>query len=408
MPRPEPLVLARWAMRFCLCCFCFLVTWTIAGANVAWGVLLASLVAFAALGGTVALGAHRSAIEIPLWVFLGAAILACALGVDPAHSFRSINKDVHKVFIYTLFSIALATELAPQGLACMAAGFAVAGGVGIRQGIGYLATHQYWYRAHALVHPVTFGEQMAVATLGAVSFLALPEGILKTSWQRWLARLVLVVTAAALVLSETRAALLGLLAGLAVISFFIRRLRLPLGLALLVVALAMPFMERARYGRALMTDVLLAQHQGTIQAGGQLERLLLWRVAWSMGKDHFWTGVGIGNFRAMLPHYLSAKFSDGTNSWGTAHNLYLHTFAERGVLGLCALVWLLGALWLRAWQRTRQEASPWNLWALGTATAFLVMNMTEEALQVEIVWMLVFFVWVWAEARHRQREGSWS
>jgi O-antigen ligase len=408
MPALEPLYLARKAMQFCLCCFCFLVTWTIAGANVAWGVLLASLVAFAALGGSVAWGAHRSAIEKPLWLFLGAAILASALGVDPAHSFRAINKDVHKVFLYTLFSVALATESAPLGLACMAAGFAAAGSVGIYQGICYLATHQYWYRAHALVHPVTFGEQMAVAALGAVCFLARPEGTLKTAWQRWLARLSLVLYAAALVLSETRAALLGFIAGLAMICFYIRGLRRPLGLALLFAALAMPLMERFRYGRALWSDLLLAQHLGPAQAGGPLERLLLWRVAWSMGKDHFWTGVGIGNFRVMLPHYLSAKFSDGTNSWGTAHNLYLHTFAERGVLGVCALVGLLGALWLRAWRRARQEASPWNLWALGTATAFLVMNMTEEALQVEIVWMLVFFVWVWAEVRHRQREGSWS
>ena len=50
--------------------------------------------------------------------------------------------------------------------------------------------------------------------------------------------------------------------------------------------------------------------------------------------------------------------------------------------------------------RARQAPTAWNLWAFGAVTAFAVMNLTESAFHSEILWMLVLFVWVWAQARH--------
>jgi len=399
---------AQKAIRTSLCCFCLLVPLTIAGANIAWGLVLASLVACAVFGGSVAIRAHRSALEGPLWIYLGVSILTAALGVDPAHSFRFLHQDAHKVFLYTLFSVALATEPAPQALACMAAGFAAASLIGIGQTVWSVVARGLaqglWFRAHAFVHPVTFGEQAAVAALGAVCFLAKPEGMLKTPWQSRTGWALLVLTAAALLLSQTRGALVSFIAGLAAVCWFVRGLRRPLLLAIPLAVIVIPLIERLKYGRTLLAEMIFTPGPGNAPVvGGQLERLPLWAAAWSMGKDHLWTGVGLNNYRTALPQYLSATFTDGTRSWGTAHNLYLHQFAERGLIGVGALGLLLGAFWIRALQRARQDASAWNLWAFGMATAFLVMNVTEVALQTEILWMLVFFVWVWAEARHREK-----
>ena len=139
---------------------------------------------------------------------------------------------------------------------------------------------------------------------------------------------------------------------------------------------------------------------------GQSMRFVYWDVAWRMGMDHLWTGVGHNNYRALFPHYFIGVMEDGSRSWGTAHNLYLHHFAERGLLGLGALLLFLGAFWLRALRRALIRPDAWQLWGLATATAFLIMNLTEVALQVEMIWMLVFFVWIWAEAIFRQREAG--
>jgi len=391
------------AVRASLCVFCLLVPLTIAGANIAWGLVLASLVALAACGGAVALGAHRSAFEIPLWIYFGVAILSVVLGMDPSHSLHALPKDAHKVWLYTLFSVALATEPAPQALWCMAAGFAAASLVGIGQVAWSLAAQGEWVRAHAFVHPVTFGEQAAVAALGACCFLAESEDGIKAPVPRRAAWALLGLSAAALLLSQTRGALAALIGGLAAVSWFVRRLRRPLIVALGVALLVIVLIERHNFGRALITEMYAAAGSWDAHlVGGPHQRLALWKAAWLMGNDHVWTGVGLDNYRAALPRYLAATFSDGTRSWGSAHNIYLHHFAERGLLGVGALGIFLGAFWIRALQRTRQSASAWNLWAFGTATAFLVMNVTEDALQTEILWILVFFVWVWAETRHRK------
>ena len=86
--------------------------------------------------------------------------------------------------------------------------------------------------------------------------------------------------------------------------------------------------------------------------------------------------------------------------WGSAHNLYLHQLAERGVPGLAALAWVLGALTLRAWRRVQENPNAWNLWAWTALIAFLTLNFTEISFQNEQTATLILFIWAAAEARH--------
>ncbi|MFH1723768.1 MAG: hypothetical protein ABII00_03990, partial [Elusimicrobiota bacterium] len=203
-----------------LCLFCLLVPFTIAGANIAWGVLLACLLAYAWSGGRLPLKARRSATEKPLWAFLAVSVLTALLGVAPLHSARFLHQDAHKVWLYLLFTVALAAEPAPKAIVCMAAGFSFAAIVGIVQAFPSItagSTMNAWdmTRAHAFVHPVTFGEQMAVAVLGAFSFLLVPPD----GWPRKACRAgaaaVLALAGLAMLMSNTRGAMLGCVAGLA-------------------------------------------------------------------------------------------------------------------------------------------------------------------------------------------------
>ena len=70
-----------------------------------------------------------------------------------------------------------------------------------------------------------------------------------------------------------------------------------------------------------------------------LERLAHWQAAASMARDHPWLGVGLGNYGAAYPLYSLLNWP---NALGHAHNIYLNTLAETGVLGLAAylILWL--------------------------------------------------------------------
>jgi O-antigen ligase len=49
-----------------------------------------------------------------------------------------------------------------------------------------------------------------------------------------------------------------------------------------------------------------------------------------MGLDHFWTGVGHGQFDLLLPRYANLRRPPA----GGAHNMYVQVFAETGIFGI--------------------------------------------------------------------------
>jgi O-antigen ligase len=262
-------------------------------------------------------------------------------------------------------------------------------------------------RAHAFVHAVTYGEQMALAALGSLAFLGRAEVGESGPRSRLCALAFLVLSAAALLFSQTRGALLGLVAGIFVLGLAYRPYRRYAAGALAAALLAAALMEtgpnrsRSLY-HSLRIEGITA---GDNDLNPNLHRLILWRVALQMFRDHPWLGIGLGNYKTAFVNYFQGKV-DGQWVWHSAHNLYLQTLAERGGAGLAALVLLLGALAWRSYERVRQDPSPWNLWALSSMGAFLAMNLTEVALQVEMVATLVFFIWAWAEANHGVRRRT--
>ena len=392
-----------------LCAFALLVPFTIAGANLAWGAVLVALLFAARKGRKLDFAAARGALKIPLWLYVAAALASVAFGVAPLHSLRYLHQDVHKLWLYYLLSIALASTAAKPPLeACLAAGFSLAGLVGIAQSLHALATGNLagFARAHAFVHPVTFGEQACLFALGAVCFLLDPPASAASPRARRAAACFFALCMAALLLSNTRAAMVALASGLAaLIPFLDRRLRGRICLGTAAIGVLLLGMDLAFKDRSLLGQSL-GWWPSNNPAGAQFMRLTLWKAAWRMGLDHPIFGVGINNYRQQFPAYFQIALEGGARTWGTAHNLYLHHFAERGVAGLAALAGLGVAMTARAWRRARRRPRAWNLWALAALAAFWTMNLTEVALQTEILWMLVFFIWLRAEALERRAETA--
>ncbi len=296
-----------------------------------------------------------------LLAYVAAAALSAAACPAPAESLRAVLKDAHKLWALGLFL--LAVRPSRRVALSLGAGFAFVAGVGVWQKVaGGLP------RAHAFVHPVTFGEIMAFAVLGALCFAGREDGR-----RRGAALALAALCACALALSGTRAAAVGVAAGLLAAGLLDRRLWR--WLVLFAAAGAGAFLLR-RHG-----SVPLLESRGA-----------LWDVAWRMFKDHPWLGAGPGRYRALFPQYHTGVL-EGEFDWGSAHDLYLHQAAERGGLGLAALAAFLGALLGGAWRRARRAPNAWTLWAFSAVAAFLVMNLTEVALQVEQAAALFLFIW---------------
>lgn len=373
---------------------------TVAGANFAWGLVLAALLVRAWSGNAPAWSAARGPRWTPLWLYLAAAVLTALFGMDTARSILSLRQDAHKLWLYALFSVAWAAEPGAPALFGLALGFAAAALVGACQALGAYAADGPWVRAHAFVHPVTFGVQACIGLLGVFCFLAGPQEPLGRPAYRRAAWILGALLALALILSNTRGALLGLTAGLAALGVAVPALRRKAFIGLLAVPVAFLIMERTYATRSLLAEFPELNYS-TLSSSArspQYLRLILWKAAWRMGLDHPWTGVGPNNFRAAFPTYQSGPVDGREASWGSAHNLYLHQFAERGSIGLAALASVLGALWWTALERVRRDPDAWNLWAFGATTAFLAVNLTEVAFQTELLWMLVFYVWSRAQA----------
>jgi O-antigen ligase len=82
-----------------------------------------------------------------------------------------------------------------------------------------------------------------------------------------------------------------------------------------------------------------------------VERMAHWQAGWAMALDHPLVGVGPGNYEAVYPRYY---LGDWLEPLGHAHNYYINTFAETGIIGLVAFLGFLATMFVRLVSAIRQ------------------------------------------------------
>lgn len=87
------------------------------------------------------------------------------------------------------------------------------------------------------------------------------------------------------------------------------------------------------------------------------DRIINWKAALLMIRAHPILGSGIGNLYFVLPRYLLPQFHDilPMQRIAETHNDYLHIWAETGIFGLLAFLWLIIAYFRRGFQRLKNE-----------------------------------------------------
>jgi len=174
---------------------------------------------------------------------------------------------------------------------------------------------------------------------------------------------------------------------LVLVSLFVAASRSGVVAGLLTLAvLALAWWPRSRFPAGLVAAVLVAsgvlgvlggaevfeKHAESVQAGRALNfREQAWTLAASSWQRHPWFGVGMDNFALASRELETQQLRD---LMPHAHNLYLNTLAERGIVGALPVAALLGmwALWLiRRRPRVTDGEHDWLLWA-AAASAWLV------------------------------------
>lgn len=368
---------------------------SIAGTNIALGLLALSLLVRARTEGRAMLAAWRAEpVLVALAAYAAAGMLAAACSSAPGPSLRDAIKDLHRLWAMGLFVAALAVEPAAPLLPALGLSFGTAALIGGGQVLRGGLKNDTMVRAHAFVHPVVYGEQMALAALGGACVLLRPGE--RDARGRGLIAVFTILAVAALILSQTRMALFAAAAGFAAVALLeprARRWSLP---ALALVAAAALAWEVLPTGGRTLSALLRYDPSSPHQA-----RWALWNAAWRMFQDRPWTGVGPGGFQRLFSSYHPGPL-DGEYGWGSAHSLYLHQVAERGLAGAAALMALLWTLSARAVRAARDTPDARALWAAGTIFAFLMLSLTETSFQNEQFSTLLILIWAWGTAALRR------
>lgn len=333
------------------------------------------------------LESHPPALRWPLWkgwlAYAGVMMVSTIMAAYPGTALINLDgvaKDI--ILFYLVVNLLLTPRDWHRGLwALLAAGGLLAmpalfqGMTGSHFAFWGLAPQKYagiylqskGYRASGALGDPNFFAMVLIALMP----LALVEIERPGSpRRRLLAGVILAMMMGATILTYSRAGFLGLLVlGAAFMWHWRRHLRA--WLAILAAMLIMAGLTPRSYWRRIFSLHQLShgmyQTSDPSIAGRRNENL----IGLSMLERHPWLGVGPGNYYMMYRRYDARIGMMPVHGRREAHDLFMETAAETGMLGLAAFIFLLGlafrniALTLRQWRGRKR--GPQALWEWGLA-----------------------------------------
>ena len=150
---------------------------SIAATNMALGALTLALLLRARADGRRLLEAWKTPALAAVALYAAAGLTAALFGADPHAALCDALKDFHRVWALGLFLAAAELEPEAPVLEALAVSFAAMAAYGICQtALGGMPGGRI-IRAHGFVHPVVYGQQMALGLLGGLCVLARPGGL---------------------------------------------------------------------------------------------------------------------------------------------------------------------------------------------------------------------------------------
>lgn len=367
----------------CLIFFALSVVFSVTAAEVSLFAVIALLLAKHYSGGTFGTAGEElktHPLLLPWTVYIGICLLTALTAYYPAKGLGQLNSDFLKYVCLSTLLLAVKKEHLPVLAAAYTVAAIASALIGIEQVVRSVMDHVTPVkRASAFMNAVRYGEVMAIAAAFAISrtlYLRAEDSWISKTFYGAAAALIF----GAVVLSRTRGAYLGFAVFLACLFALAKGRRLRL--LLLTVGLAAVGIISAVINPVVRERFAITEQKAN--AAPVIEeaisiRLELWSLGADMVKAHPILGIGPDNIKPMFKTFRPGLIYDST--WGSLHNLYLHQAAERGILGLGAILFLFTALFIFALRNLKAACNHYTLWAACALPAFYAMNLTEISFQ---------------------------
>lgn len=331
----------------------------------------------------------------PVLAFAAATLLSAFRSENPAASLVDARGLLLFAVLYVLLEALPDVDAADKFLTRLFLLLAIHAGLSViqvalcpREPVRLAVLARFFHRcdrAHGF-----FSIYMTLAGVLTLVLLAtLPRLIGRTGErQRWMLP-AWAISGLGLVLTLTRGAWLGFVAGAIALSLYLRRFSVLVAIAAVLLGILLlpagPLEHRIR-SFADPSDPTMR------------ERLLMWQSGLAIIRDHPLTGVGPGQVKAVFPRYALPEAHRKTTSH--VHNTPLQITAERGLLGLAAWLWIWSAFFLRGARLLRRigpaQAREWRLVAgsLVAIVGFLVAGLFEHNFGDSEVVMVAYAVMV--------------
>lgn len=120
-------------------------------------------------------------------------------------------------------------------------------------------------------------------------------------------------------------------------------------------------------------------------------RFLLSETAWRMTLSHPLFGVGVGQYEQSYRAFSSPELL-AVHPINNAHNYFLWTSAELGLVGIAIFLWILGATLARCWSQIRVHQL--DYWLLGTFAGLVAFIITWVIGQPLAVPQVAYTFWI--------------
>ncbi|MCK5584322.1 MAG: O-antigen ligase family protein, partial [Elusimicrobiales bacterium] len=248
----------------------------------------------------------------------------------------------------------------------------------------------------AFMHPINFAELLALA----LAFI-LGIGIrLKTKKETLIYSVLFALIFSAFILSKSRMAIFGFVLFFTLfIGFNLRdmlyrkRAVILAGFAFLMTAALLVYQPSIlnRFKSAFMKNTNVSKiNKGPTSDGSANIRIELWQLGFTIFKDKPILGVGPSNVKKVFSIYHPEPVGN-LQRWGNLHSLYIHQLAERGIIGLGALLFLFGSMFALAWKNFRKSNNEYSLAVVCFLPGFFVMNLTQSSFQHAVVALSLLF-----------------
>jgi len=349
-----------------------------------------------------------------LWLGISAYLASLTLSLLPARELTlglvEVVKWIEVLLLYFLVSSQLSERQRRGLLICLLLAGAAQAALGVYQFVGqvgppgFVLFDRYMRAYGSFEQPNPFGGYLGLVLPLCYGLLLGGLGRTLPKGRRWLftcgVACVGALLLAGLLMSWSRGALLGLVGGLALVALVWSRRFWPLlliaGVAAGLFAPQLAALTHLDWFSRLTDLTTLIGHDLTAVEitdvnFANVERLAHWVAGWRMFGQRPWLGVGTGQYPVVYERVAIPRWNEAL---GHAHNYYVHTLAEGGLVALASyLLMMVGATVAVA--RRALKGSGWSrgvaLGALGMV-GHLWAHSLVDSLYVHEMYLLVAMV----------------